>query len=93
MYPFTELIVPSLRNSFEAEFDSNQLLKKGIAYAFKEHILPFFLIFLFLLKLMILVNPSYHQYIKKDKGRYSCSICVILLLNQNTAEIHKKYII
>ena len=50
----------------------------------------FLLFFDFFLQFLVLVNPSYHQYIKKDKGRYSCSLCSILLLNQHVAEIHIK---
>ena len=66
--------------------------KEYIAYVFKEQILPFSFIFRFLLQFLVLVNPSYHQCIKKDKGRYSYSLCVILLLNENVAEIYiKKY--
>ena len=61
--------------------------KEYIVYAFKEQILPFSFIFWFLLQFLVLVNPSYHQYIKKDKGRYSLSLCAILLLNKNVNEI------
>ena len=67
--------------------------KEYIAHVFKEQILPFSFIFGFILQFLVLVNPSYYRYIKKDKERYSCSLCVILLLNENVAEIHIKNIL
>ena len=77
------LLIPQESKQLIAAYKKRVLFIKSKSY----HL---FLIFGFLFQFLILVNPSHHQYIKKDKGRYSCNLRDILLLNQNVAEIHTK---